>query len=324
MQIWVRRKLPIREMPDLWERDGFLPADDRVYAGPLIQIFDWMLIMKFALCHELYEQTDWATQCRLMAEAGYTGIEVAPFTISNDLASVPASVFQEMKDAAARNGLEVIGLHWLLAKTTGLYLTSPDQAVRRKTVDYLRLLARVCRQLGGEVMVFGSPMQRNLLPGVTRDQAADFAVEVFQEVVEEFAAQEVTLCLEPLTPKETDFINTCDDAMEIIRRVDHPTVMLHQDVKAMLGAETESVPSLIHRHKIFCKHFHVNDTNLLGPGMGETDYHPILKALIESQYKGWVSVEVFDYKPGAQHIAVASLEYMKRILADLRRDGLEA
>ena len=279
--------------------------------------------MKFALCHELYEQTDWATQCRLMAEAGYTGIEVAPFTISSDLASVPASVFKEMKEVAAQNGLEIIGLHWMLAKTTGLYLTSPDEAVRLKTTDYLKLLARVCRHLGGEVMVFGSPMQRNLLPGVTREQAADFAVQVFKDAVDEFADQEVTLCLEPLTPKETDFINTCDEAMEIIQRVDHPTMMLHQDVKAMLGAETESVPSLIHRHKHFCKHFHVNDTNLLGPGMGETDYKPILKALIESRYKGWVSVEVFDYKPGAQHIAVESIEYMKRVLADLRREGVE-
>ncbi len=278
--------------------------------------------MKFAICHELYENVDWATQCRLMAEAGYTGIEVAPFTISLDLPSVPMSVYESMREEAGRHGLEVIGLHWMLAKTTGLYLTSPDREVRIKTAEYLRLLARVCRALGGTVMVFGSPFQRNLLPGVTAEQAADFAVEVFRSVTDTFAEQQVVLCLEPLTPKETDFINTCDDAMEIIRRVDHPTVMLHQDVKAMLGAETESIPSLIHRHKKFCKHFHVNDTNLLGPGMGETDYHPILKALIESGYDGWVSVEVFDYKPGAQHIAVQSIEYMKRVLNDLQRDGV--
>ena len=276
--------------------------------------------MKFAICHELYDNTDWATQCQLIAEAGYTGIEVAPFKISLDLASVPDSVFEDMRNEAQRNGLEVIGLHWLLAKTDGLHLTSPDRAVRRKTAEYLRLLARVCRQLGGEVMVFGSPTQRNLLPGVTKEQAADFAVEVFRETIETFAEQQVVLCLEPLTEKETDFINTCDEAMEIIRELHHPSVMLHQDVKAMLGAESESIPSLIHRHKNFCKHFHVNDKNLLGPGMGETDYHPILQALIESHYEGWVSVEVFDYTPGAQHIAVQSIEYIKQILNDLCRD----
>jgi sugar phosphate isomerase/epimerase len=278
--------------------------------------------MKFAICHELYEDVSWAEQCRLIAEAGYTGIEVAPFTISPDLPSVPSQVYLDMKSEAQRHGLEIIGLHWMLAKTTGFYLTSPDEAVRRRTAEYLRLLARACRQLGGHIMVLGSPLQRNLLPGVTRDQAVEFAIDVFQQSVTEFEDQQVVLCLEPLTPKETDFINTCDEAMDIIQRVNHSSVMLHQDVKAMLGAESESIPSLIHRYKNFCRHFHVNDSNLLGPGMGETDFHPILQALIESRYSGWVSVEVFDYKPGAQHIAVQSLQYMKQVLEDLRQQGV--
>ena len=279
--------------------------------------------MRFAICHELYEHLDWPAQCRLIAEAGYGGLEVAPFTISTDLASVPSSVFESMRKEAAGNGLEIIGIHWMLAKTNGLYLTSPDPEIRRNTTEYLRLLARVCRQLGGTVMVFGSPRQRNLLPGVGPERAVEFAVQVFQEAGSTFADEGVVLCLEPLTKKETDFINTCDEAMDIIRRVDHPSVMLHQDVKAMLGAESEQIPDLIHRHKTFCKHFHVNDSNLLGPGMGDTDFHPILKALIESRYQGWVSVEVFDYKPGAQHIAVQSIDYMRRVLDDLKRIGIE-
>lgn len=279
--------------------------------------------MKFAICHELYENLDWAAQCRLIADAGYGGIEVAPFTISTDLAAVPSSVFASMRTEAVGNGLEIVGIHWMLAKTTGLYLTSPDPAIRRKTTEYLRLLARVCGQLGGTVMVFGSPQQRNLLPGVTPEQAMEYAVEVFQAACPAFASEGVVLCLEPLTKKETDFINTCAEAMDIIRRVDHPSLMLHQDVKAMLGAESDQIPDLIHRHKYFCKHFHVNDSNLLGPGMGETDFHPILKALIESRYQGWVSVEVFDYQPGAQHIAVQSIDYMRRVLDDLKRIGIE-
>ena len=166
-------------------------------------------------------------------------------------------------------------------------------------------------------MVFGSPQQRSLLPGVSIEQAVAYSVEVFQSVTSCFADENVVLCLEPLTKKETDFINTCDHAMRIIERVNHPTVMLHQDVKAMLGAESDSIPTLIHHHKNFCRHFHVNDSNLLGPGMGETDFHPILNALIESQYDGWVSVEVFDYKPGAQHIATESMRCLQTVLKDL-------
>lgn len=278
--------------------------------------------MKFAICQELYENTEWSEQCRLIAEAGYTGIEVAPFAISADLASVPASVFEGMKQEAERHGLEIIGLHWLLAKTTGLYLTSPDPEIRKATADYLMLLARACRQLGGHLMVFGSPQQRSLLPAISKQQAAEFAADVFRQAAPAFADNEVLLCLEPLTAKETDFINTCDEAMEIVRLVDHPSMALHQDVKAMLGAEWTQIPKIIDRHKKNCKHFHVNDSNLLGPGMGSTDYHPIFRALIESNYRGWVSVEVFDYSPGAQNIAVQSLNYMQSVLDELRRDGV--
>jgi sugar phosphate isomerase/epimerase len=100
--------------------------------------------------------------------------------------------------------------------------------------------------------------------------------------------------------------------------VDHPLFVLHQDVKAMLGAETESLPDLIHRHADITGHFHVNDTNLLGPGMGETKYEPILKALVESGYMGWVSVEVFDYSPGCEKIARDSIEYLKGVLRSLK------
>jgi len=274
--------------------------------------------MKFAICQELFEDTPWEDQCRLISEIGYTGIELAPFSVSGDLASVPEATLLEMKATAQRYGLEIMGLHWLLAKTEGLYLTSPDAAVRQATVDYLKLLAKTCATVGGRVLVFGSPFQRSLLPGVTKDQAMQYAAEVFRQAMPVFAEHNVVLCMEPLTQKETDFINTCGEAVELMALVDHPSFVLHQDVKAMLGAEQDSIPELIHRHADICGHFHVNDTNLLGPGMGETDYHPILKALLEVGYEGWISVEVFDYSPGAEKIAKKSLEYMRQILSDLQ------
>lgn len=273
--------------------------------------------MKFAICHELFENVRWPDQCKLIAEAGYTGIEVAPFTISENLSSVPEEIFDQMRSDAEGHGLEVIGLHWMLAKTKGLYLTSPDAAVRRATADYLKLLARVCARLGGKVLVFGSPQQRSLLPGVTNQQAMEYAAEVFREAMPVYAEHSVELCMEPLTSKETDFINTCAQAVDLMKLVDHPAFRLHQDVKAMLGAESDSIPSLIAKYREICGHFHVNDSNLLGPGMGETDYHPILKALLDVDYQGWVSVEVFDYRPGAMHIATESLRYMRQVLSEL-------
>lgn len=272
--------------------------------------------MKFAICQELFVDWDWARQCRSIADLGYTGIEVAPFTLASRPRDIPAARRSELRQIAADQGLEIIGLHWLLAKTEGYHLTTADAAARSRTADYLRELTDLCADLGGEVMVFGSPAQRSLQPGVTREQAYAHATEVFQSAMPHMADRGVYLCMEPLTTKETDFCNSCADGLELIRRVDHPNFVLHQDVKAMLG-EGGSIPALIHEFAPVTRHFHVNDSNLLGPGMGETDYHPILKALLETGYSGWVSVEVFDYSPGAEHIAQQSIDYMRSVLRDL-------
>jgi len=274
--------------------------------------------MKFAICQELFVDWDWERQCRFIAETGYTGIELAPFTLASRIEDVSITRRQELRKIAADYGLEICGLHWLLAKTEGLHLTTSDAATRHQTAEYLKALGQACGDLGGTVMVFGSPFQRNLQPGVSRAQAYDHAAEVFRAIMPVLAANGVTLCMEPLTPKETDFCNSCADAAELIALVDHPNFQLHQDVKAMLP-ESKSIPDLIVEYAPVTRHFHVNDSNLLGPGMGETDYHPIFAALQKTAYSGWISVEVFDYAPGAEHIAQESLRYMRAVLTDLSR-----
>lgn len=276
--------------------------------------------MKFAICQELFVDWTWERQCEFAAQLGYTGMEVAPFTLASRAADVSATQRQELREIAAAKGVEIIGLHWLLAKTEGLHLTTADADVRRATSQYLVELGDLCGDLGGTVMVFGSPHQRSLEAGMSREQAMENAAEVIRNAMPAIGDRGVHLLIEPLTTKETDFINTCADGAELIDRVGHPNFALHQDVKAMLG-EGCPLPELIEEFKGITRHFHVNDNNLLGPGMGETDYHPIFDALLKSGYDGWVSVEVFDYAPGAEHICEVSMNYMKQILADLESSG---
>jgi len=271
--------------------------------------------MRFAICQEMFVGWNWERQCELIADIGYTGIELAPFTLADRITDVTADRLKTMRRQAADRGLEITGLHWLLAKTEGLHLTTADAAVRRATADYLIALGDACAELGGESMVFGSPDQRNLQPGVTREQAYANAAEVFRTALPALADRGVCICMEPLTSKETNFVNTCAEAMELIERVGAPNFRLHQDVKAMLGAERDPIPELIRRYASDVGHFHVNDTNLLGPGMGETDFEPIFRALCETSYCGWVSVEVFDYTPGAERIARESFAYMQEVLS---------
>jgi sugar phosphate isomerase/epimerase len=274
--------------------------------------------MRFAICNELFEGWEFDRVCRFVKEAGYDGLEVAPFTLAPSITDVTPGRRAELRRQAADAGVEIIGLHWLLAKTEGFYLTSPDRDVRQRTAKYLVALAEACRDFGGDLMVFGSPKQRSLLPGVSRDQAFDWAADTFRQALPAIAGFGVTVCMEPLSPAETDFANTCADALRLAEMVSHPNIVLHLDVKAMCSEPTP-VTDLIRRYGAQAGHFHVNDPNLRGPGFGDVDFVPIFEAIDEAGYDGWVSLEVFDYKPDPETIARQSMEYMRKCLSQLDR-----
>ncbi len=270
--------------------------------------------MKFAICNETFVDWPFDKAFAMARECGYTGIEIAPFTIGPSAFDISAAKRAEVRRQAAAAGLEVVGLHWLLAKTTGFHLTSPDEEVRGKTSHYLGELARLCSDLGGKVMVLGSPQQRNLLPGVTHEDAMLYAAEVIRAAVAEFEACGVTLAVEPLGPSEGDFLNTAELGAQLCAKVQSDYCRLHLDVKAM-STESKPIPQIIREQKQLLHHFHANDPNKLGPGMGEVEFAPIFAALQEIGYDGWVSVEVFDYSPGAENIARTSMKNMQAALA---------
>ena len=269
--------------------------------------------MKFGICNELFENWDFADVCKSVKAIGYDGLEIAPFTLAPYITEVSAARRAELKQIMADTGVECIGLHWLLAKTEGFYLTTPDTAVRTKTLNYLKELTRCAADLGGSIMVFGSPKQRDLLPGVSCDQAMQFAEDVFSGLVPTLADCNITLCLEPLAPSETNFLNTIDQANELIARVNHPNFKLHLDVKAQSSEQT-TVPELWLKHGAAARHAHAQDVNLKGPGMGQVAFGPIVQALHNSGYPGYLSVEVFDFTPGAEETARISLQTLKAAL----------
>jgi sugar phosphate isomerase/epimerase len=266
--------------------------------------------MRYAICNETFEGWDHARICRFSAGLGYTGLELAPFTLAPRITDVSAERRRELKQQADEHGITLLGLHWLLAKTEGLQLTSSDAAVRQRTAEYLVELAKCCRDLGGDILVFGSPAQRRIPANHSRLHAVDFAVDTLRRAKAGIADCGVRFCLEPLSPPEADFINTADDAFEILDRINHRNFLLHLDVKAM-STEKTSAPDLIRRHRARLGHFHANDPNRRGPGFGATDFVPIFQALKETNYQGWVSVEVFDYTPDPETIARESLRYMR-------------
>jgi sugar phosphate isomerase/epimerase len=277
-------------------------------------------MIRLGICNELFEGWDLERVCRTAREIGYEGIELAPFTLAPRITDLSAAQRREIRRTIADHGLATIGLHWLLAHTEGFHLTTADLTTRMRTVDYLRALAEATRDLGGRVMVFGSPKQRSLEPGVDYHRAFAHALEVFATVMPEIGAMDVELCLEPLAATETDFLTSIAQAQDLIEKVDHPNFKLHMDVKAQSGDPGGSVTELIARYAAGAGHFHAQDTNLLGPGMGDVDFGPIMRALVASGYDRWVSVEVFDFTPGPETIAVESFQCLRRTLDTAYRE----
>ena len=271
---------------------------------------------RLAICNETFKDWPLEKAFHLAAECGYQGIEIAPFTISDYVTDVAAPRRAEIRRQAESEGLEIAGLHWLLSRTKGFHLTSPDPGIRRETARYLGSLAQFCADLGGKLMVFGSPPQRNLAAGVSRAKGMQYAAEVLRETLPILEKTNVRIAMEPLSPRTTNFLRTAAEAAELVKLVDSPRCRLILDCLAMSNEPT-AAPDLIRRYADLLIHFHANDPNSRGPGMGDLDFVPILRALREVDYRGWISVEVFDYSPGAEQTARESIQYLKKILSEM-------
>ncbi len=269
--------------------------------------------MKFALCNEMFGTMPEAEGLALAASLGYTGVEVAPFTLGPLATDVSPTQRRAYRQLASDHGLEVVGLHWLLAKTQGFHLTTDDREVRHRTAAYLRELARLCRDIGGSLMVLGSPLQRNFIPPMTHAQAMRNAKATLCDVLPALEEFEVRIAIEPLGPAEGNFLNHAWQARALIDEIASPWVRLHLDVKAM-SSEGIPIDQIIRDHRDAMIHFHANDPNRLGPGMGALDQRPVFRALAEIGYSGWVSVEVFDYTPGVGPILEQSMANMRTAL----------
>lgn len=267
--------------------------------------------MRFAICNEIYQGWKLADTLAHAATLGYAGVEIAPFTLANSVSDISAAERQHIRELASRNNITIVGLHWLLVKPEGLYLNHTDAGIRKRTANYFVELVDCCADLGGTIMVVGSPKQRNVMAGVSHQQAWDWTAATFRDAVKRAEDRGVTICFEPLSPAETNFINTAAEAIEFVKPFTSRAFQIILDVKAMCS-ESKPIPQIIRESTPCFAHFHANDKNLKGPGFGDVDFEPIAAALREVNYNGYVSVEVFKFEEGPEVIAGRSIEYLRR------------
>jgi sugar phosphate isomerase/epimerase len=267
--------------------------------------------MRYSICNETFEGWDWARTCDAIAALGYQGVEVAPFTLASDIRNLDSGTRRSLAATAVQAGLDIVGLHWLLVSPKGFSVTADDDRVRGETSAFLADMTDFCADLGGKIMVFGSPAQRRIPEGRTAELAADRLCAAVERAIARAEKHGITICLEPLPAPEADFILRLAEAEALLRRIDHPNVRTIFDVKSACS-EGPPLDELIEQYAPWIAHVHANDANRRGPGFGATDFVPIFRTLDVVGYAGWVSVEVFDYLPDPVTIGRESLAYMRR------------
>jgi sugar phosphate isomerase/epimerase len=269
--------------------------------------------MRIALCNEVLAGMPLEQQCEYAARLGYDGLEIAPFTLSDTPEQISTADAARIRKVVEASGLVVTGLHWLLVKPDGLSLTDPDAALRKRTLEVMTHLIGLCAELGGTVLVHGSPKQRQIAQGETHAIALARLRDALAQAALTAARVGVIYCIEPLSQRETSLVNTVAEAAELVRSIDHPNFKTMIDCSAAGQTEAEPVAALIDRWlpTRLIAHLQVNDPNRRGPGQGEMKFAPILAALKRHNYTGTIAVEPFDYSPDGAGVAAFSAGYLR-------------
>ena len=275
---------------------------------------------RISLCNEVLMPMPFPRQCEYAAKLGYDGLEVAPYTLAEDPHLMSPALIAASRRAAEDAGIAITGLHWLLVKPAGLSISTKDDAVRRTTLDVMFSLVDLCAELGGRYLVHGSPGQRRIDPGETRDASLARAQACWAGVAERAAKAGVVYCIEPLSSDQTPLVNTLEEAAEIVGAIGNPALKSMLDCSSAGRMEKEPLAALAEHWlpKGLIAHVQVNDRNRQGPGQGEQRFAPLIGALIRNGYAGDIAVEPFDYVPDGPGAAARAVGYLKGILEGLQ------
>lgn len=276
--------------------------------------------LKHALCSEIFQKQDLATTCKTIYGFGYRGLEIAPFTLADSVDDISSQQRSQIRNIIEGEGLVCIGLHWLLVTPKGMHLTTRDQTLRNRSWSYLERLIDFCGDLGGSLMILGSPYQRNTQDDMSSQEAQDRLSQGLSDLAPRAQERNITLIMEAVSSQETDVVSTLAKAVEVVNTVSHPNVQTMFDCHNAAD-ESGDFLSLVEQYWPRIRHIHVNEIDGRHPSTGELDFKRLLRFLRSQAYQGWVSLEVFDFQAGAEHIARESILHLRKIESILKTDS---
>jgi D-psicose/D-tagatose/L-ribulose 3-epimerase len=272
---------------------------------------------RHSMCNEAFEGHSFAGTAKAIRRAGYAGIEIAPFTLAEEPSAITAAARREYRDVMVSEGLAFVGLHWLMVSPKGFHVTGPDAELRRRSWEHIARLIDLCADLGnGGVMVFGSPKQRCATGGLSRAEAVRNFVDGLASIAPHAGARGVKVLVEALPENQCDVVQTLAEAVAVVREAASPAIQTMFDVHNAID-ESEPHAALVDKYFDFIRHVHVNELDGRHCGAGTYDYKPVLEVLARRNYQGWISLEAFDFTPGAARLAAESLRTLEKEISKL-------
>ena len=244
--------------------------------------------MPYAISNIALPAYDHLDDLPVIAETGYTGLEVAPSRVwQNTWQGLTSAQVAEYRTTVESTGLEIVGLHSLVFDHPELQLFGDADSVAA-TRDFMVHLSAVCRDLGGRTLIWGGGRKRGTVPA---DDAFIRAVSFMTDVCMKTADHGTIFCFEPLGPKDSDFVNGLGEARAIVEAVGQPNLQLQIDAKALVE-NNEVEQSIFDDASEMLVHVHANEPglNVLGRS-GEIDHVAIGTMLANIGYQGYVSAE---------------------------------
>jgi sugar phosphate isomerase/epimerase len=246
---------------------------------------------------------DLAAGCRKARELGFDAVEVFP-------PGPDAIDPTELRGLLDDNGLSLAavgtGAGWVKHKLT---LTSPEEVIREKAIAFIRSIMELAAQFEAPAII-GS-MQGRAAESVTKPIALRFLGNALFKLDEIATDLGVALLYEPLNRYETNLINTLAEGVQFLKGLSTQNVKLLADLYHMNIEETNLADAL-RAAGPYVGHIHFADSNRKAAGLGHTDFTPIVKALREIGYEGYLSAEVFPL-PDSDTAAKQTIESFRKV-----------
>lgn len=252
--------------------------------------------MKLAISNIAWMPDERGAVYDAMAEVGVTGLEIAP-SLFFHAAEDPFLPSRDLAQAAlaeiADRGLTLVSMQSLLFGVSGAGLFDGTEARANLARGMERAIALAGR-FGIPNLVFGSPGQRRVPEGLPMNQSLDQAAEVFRSFAAAAQSAGTKIAIEASPAAYgTNFLNTLDEAVDFVARVDHPAVVFILDLGAMhmngdFATTAARIPALLPR----LNHVHVSEPNLAPAPHDAAALTPVLEALRMAAYYKSVSIEM--------------------------------